>query len=120
MESHDLVSVRKGIDGQMGVKLRNKVNDFKIGILGLYLPPDSYKFGQDPEFFFNQASSVWDDFIDCDLLVGAGDLNARIKTDLDFLPDFDGHIPPRSNPDNVKNAHGGHFLTFLRGNRCVV
>ena len=54
-ETHALVSVVKGVDGQISVIIQNNANDFKIGILGLYLPPDNYIYGKKPEIFFNEA-----------------------------------------------------------------
>ena len=39
---------------------------------------------------------------------------------LDYLPDIDGNVPTRTNPDLKKNAHGGHFITFLKDNRSVI
>ena len=35
LDSQDVVSVVKGVDGQISVKLRNNLNDFTIGILPL-------------------------------------------------------------------------------------
>ena len=81
-----------------------------LGIFGLYLPPDSYIYGQDAEYFFNEASVIWNDLSDCDLLIGAGDLNARTKDLLDYLPEIDGSLPTRFNPDIVKNSHGNNFV----------
>ena len=52
LQTHNLVTVVKGIDGQMGIKLRNNENQMVIGVLGFYLSPDSYLYGQDPENFF--------------------------------------------------------------------
>ena len=105
LESHSVISIHKDKDGQLGIKLKCNLNDMLIGILGFYLSPDSYVYGQDPEGFFTDAASLWDDFSDCDLLIGSGDLNARISTELDIIPDIDGdHIPPRSNPDEKKNS----------------
>ena len=77
LKSHTILSVVKGIDGQIAVKLKCNISDLKVGILGLYLSPDSYKYGQESEDFFNQASVLWQSFSDCDLLIGGGDLNAR-------------------------------------------
>ena len=87
LESHRIVSIVNGIDGQLGIKLQHIRTELIVGIVGFYLSPDSYIFGQDPENFFNEAGNIWEEFIDCDLLIGSGDLNARIKTDLDYLPD---------------------------------
>ena len=110
-----------GCDGQIGIKLKNKFNDFIVGILALYLSPDNYKYGRDAEEFFNNATVIWQDLSDSDLLIGAGDVNSRTKMLLDYVPDVDGSlIPPRSNPDNVKNAHAESFLSFLKDNNSII
>ena len=69
---HTILSVVKGIDGQIAIKMKNDLNNLKIGILGLYLSPDSYVYGQEAEDFFNQASVLWQELLDCDLLIGGG------------------------------------------------
>ena len=76
---HSIVSFTKGIDGQISLKIKNNLNEFTIGILGLYLSPQNYIYGNDPETFFNEAAVLWDDLSDCDLRIGSGDLNARTK-----------------------------------------
>ena len=120
LESHVVIGVFKVIDGQLAVKLKNNLNDFLLGIAGFYLSPDSYIYGQDPENYFNEAAVIWDDLSDCDLVIGSGDFNARSQQLLDYLPDIDGNLPPRINPDLSKNAHGNHFLTFLKDNRSII
>ena len=120
LETHTIVGIFKGIDGQLGIKLQNTLNNFLIGVIGFYLSPDSYIYGQDPENFFNEASVIWEDFVDCDLVIGSGDLNSRTKQIIDYLPDIDGNLPERQNPDKTKNSHGNHFLTFLKDNRAVI
>ena len=67
--------------------------------------------------FMLEASAIWEDLSYCDLLVGGGDMNARIRNDDDYLLDVDEQVPPRCNPDETKNTHGGTFLTY---NRAVV
>ena len=120
-ESHTVVSIMKGVDGQISVKLKNNQNDFLIGILALYLPPDNYIYGKDPETFFNEAGVLWEDLFDCDLIIGGGDLNSRTKNMVEYLPDIDGSlIPPRNNPDQIKNSHGNSFITFLKENRSII
>ena len=52
LETHIIEGVFRGIDGQLGLKLKNKLNDSLLGIVGLYLPPDSYIYGQDADNFF--------------------------------------------------------------------
>ena len=120
-EFHTVVSVVNGVDGQISVKLKNNLNDFIIGILALYLPPDNYIYGKDPENFFIEAGVLWEDLFDCDLLIGGGDLNSRTKNMIDYLPDIDGNlIPPRNNPDQIKNSHADSFITFLKDNRSII
>ena len=115
------MSIFKGIDGQIAIKLKCNTTEVTVGILGLYLSPDSYRYGQDAEGFFNQASVIWQDLLDFDLVLGSGDVNSRTKEIADFIPDIDGKlIPPRFNPDNSKNAHAESFLTFLKDNRSII
>ena len=121
LESHTLLSIFKGIDGQIAIKIKCNLSEVIVGILGLYLSPDSYRYGQDPEGFFNQASVLWQDLSYCDMVLGSGDVNARTKEIDDFIPDIDGKlIPPRLNPDKSKNAHAESFLTFLKDNRSII
>ena len=53
LENHEVVAILKGIDGQLALKLKNTLNNFLLGIVALYLSPDSYLYGQDPENFYN-------------------------------------------------------------------
>ena len=110
-----------GIDGQLAIKIKSNISEITIGILGLYLSPDSYRYGQDAEGFFNHASALWQDLSDCDLVVGGGDINARTSDKVDYTPEIDGQlISKRYNPDKGKNAHAESFLTFLKDNRSVI
>ena len=118
LDNHIVVGTYKGVDGQLAIKIKDIENEFTMGILGLYLSPDSFHYGQDAESFFNHCAALCDDLGDCDLLVEAGDVNARTKQLLDYFPDIDGDlIPERFNPDETKNAHGDAFLTFLKNFR---
>ena len=58
LETHIVIGIFRGIDGQIGLKLKNTLNDFLLGVVGYYLSPDSYIYGQDPENFFNEASVI--------------------------------------------------------------
>ena len=121
LADHSVLGIMKAkSDGILGIKLQNRYNSFKIGIVANYLPPDNFHYGQDPEGYFNDLTSLWQDLCDCDLRVGGGDLNARTKQLEDFIPEVDGNLPLRSNPDNVKNSHGSSFVTFLKDNRSVI
>ena len=105
----------------VAIKMKCNISEIVIGILGLYLSPDSYRYGQDAEGFFNQASALWQDLSDCDLTIGGGDLNSRTGSMIDYIPEIDGQIiPKRTNPDKNKNAHANSFITFLKDNRSLI
>ena len=70
LECHTVLTVFKGIDGQIAIKIKCNKTEVIVGVLGLYLSPDSYRYGQDAEGFFNQASALWQDLSDCDLIIG--------------------------------------------------
>ena len=122
LDYHEILGIyENSIDGLIGLKLRNTYSDFFVGIVGMYLSPNNYRYGQDAEGFFNNAAVMWQDFLDSDLLIGAGDVNARTKELLDYIPEIDGDlIPKRNNPDAIKNSHGDCFLTFLKENRSLI
>ena len=42
LETHSIVSFYNGIDKQIAIKLKNTLNDSVIGVVGLYLSPNSY------------------------------------------------------------------------------
>ena len=121
LEYHTILGVYNGVDGQLAVKMQCNKSETKIGVLGLYLSPDSYRYGQDSEGFFDQASVLWEELSDCDLKIGGGDINARTRDMVDYIPEIDGgFIPKRNNPDKNKNAHADSFITFLKDNRAII
>ena len=120
--SHTVLSVIKGNqDGILGLKLKSHENDSLIGLITNYLPPDSFHYGKDPESYFLDNSVMYDELIDCDLLICGGDLNSRTKTMLDYIPDVDGqNFALRSNPDTDRNSHGDQFIQFLKDKRALI
>ena len=121
LKDHIVINVTKGIDGQISLKCKNIYNEFTVGILGLYLPPETYIYGKDPEAFFNEASVLFEELSDCDMRIGGGDLNARTREIEDFISDVDGNlIPARTNPDKCKNSHADSYIPFLKDNRSVI
>ena len=119
LDNHKVLSVYKN-DGLLGIKIENNETKITVGVVGNYLSPDNYHYGQDPEGFFNNLLSMWQDLSDCDIRIGGGDLNARTKELQDFIPEIDGNLPARTNPDNVKNSHGSSFITFLKDSRSII
>ena len=46
---------------------------------------------------------LWQQLSDCHLVIGGGDVTARTKDLLDFIPEVDGeNLPQGNNPDKVK------------------
>ena len=45
LHSHEIIGIFKGVDGQIAIKLKNVSNELRIGILGLYLSPDTFHYG---------------------------------------------------------------------------
>ena len=68
----------------------------------------------------NELFPQGENLSDCDLRIGGGDLNARTKDIIEYLPEVDGSLPVRTNMDKKKNSHGDCFLTFLRDNRALI
>ena len=121
LSNHVIVATYYGKqDGILAVKLRCTQNDALIGLLSNYLPPDSYRYGKDPESYFVDSSLVMSDLSDCDLIVAGGDLNARTRNDLDYIPDVDDVAKVRTNPDVDKNQHGNFFLQYLKDNCALI
>ena len=95
-----IAAINDKVDGQIGLKLKNVKNYLVVGIVSLYLSPGNYVYGRDAEGFFNNAAALWEDLSECDLLIGAGNVNSRTKDILDYIPDIDGGlVTPRSNLD---------------------
>ena len=119
--THKVLGLYKNYDGILGIKLQHRFTECTIGIMGNYLSPSNYHYGRDAEGYFNNCSVIWEIMSDCDLRIAAGDYNSRTNQALDYLPDIDGGlVPPRTNPDKLKNSHGDSFISFLKDNRTVI
>ena len=71
LDQLSIISIFNSNDGQLGIKFKNILNDFVIGLVGLYLSPSNYCYGQDAKGFFNNVAVLWQDLYDCDLLIEA-------------------------------------------------
>ena len=52
LQCHSIVSVIKGVDGQIAMKLKSNYTELLLGIIGFYLSPDTFRYGQESEEFF--------------------------------------------------------------------
>ena len=107
------------IDGLYIVSLNNRHNDVKLLLNPCYLPPENSPWGNDSEAFFNHLTSFLYSLDDIDLLICAGDFNARIGKKLDFIQDVDD-VPNRNVIDHTCNKNGEAFIDFLLSNKLCV
>ena len=64
LDQLSIISIYNSNDGQLGIKFKNILNDFVIGIVGLYSSPSNYRYGQDAGGFFNNVAVLWQDLYD--------------------------------------------------------
>ena len=107
---HDQVLVKYRIDelvhicdGQFGVILKHKNEDYKIGIIAGYISPGNSKYGRDPDEFFEYLTRFIYSYNDCDKMYVGGDYNARTGTLRDFIPDIDD-LADRTCIDTIKKS----------------
>ncbi len=102
------------------LKLVHKLTGFTLMLLGVYLPPETSVYSQDPDQFFESLVSFLYEHCNEDLTVLFGDINARISDKKDYIEGIDD-LPPRVDIDEGINDHGKSFLNFLiQTNMCVV
>ena len=81
-----------------------------------YLPPENSKFGRDATSFLNHISGILHRYETPDLVVIAGDMNARIGDKCDTIESLD-EVKTRVSIDNISNQHGNSLLEFLKETR---
>lgn len=85
----------------------------------MYLSPEQSSWGRDASSFYNHLLNLMYIYSDCDNIVLAGDVNAKIGSMNDFIPDID-QIPVRKVLDTSKNKHGEELVNFLvEANMCI-
>ena len=94
-------------------------NECRIVLCACYLSPETSTWGMDADLYFNHLSSVVQSLDEVDFIIGAGDLNARIGSKTDFIPDIDV-VCTRHIIDEISNKHGESFLEFLTDNQMSV
>ncbi len=102
------------------LQLTHRLTGFTLTLLGIYLPPETSVYSQDPDQFFESLVSFLYEQCNDDLIVLLGDINARISDKKDYIEGIDD-LPPRVNIDEGINDHGKSFINFLlQTNMCVV
>ena len=109
----------KHFDGILTMKLTSKENLKEIIITVCYLPPEGSERGRIADEFLNHLCSIVYTYINSELMVFCGDLNARISDMNDVIANIDD-VPSRQVKDSVKNRHGDLFIDFLRETKLCI
>ena len=109
----------KSVDGLMVLELQHKASEFKISLIGVYLPPENSIYGRNATAMFAHLISLVYSTIESDVTLICGDLNARIGDGLDYIESID-NVPPRTVIDKTKNNHGLSLLEFLNDVKMCV
>ncbi len=106
-------------DGQLGIILENKQNEYQIGIVVGYISPEGSKYGRDADEFYDCLTRFIYAYNNCDHIVLGGDYNARLGQLCDYIPDIDD-IPTRTPIDPTKNKHGECLIDFCKDVRYAI
>ena len=67
----------------------HKQSDYKIILISAYLPPENSKWGRDATSFFSHVTNEMYRYENVDLILLAGDMNARIGKLHDYIETVD-------------------------------
>ena len=86
----------------------------------MYLPPENSPWGRDATGFMSHVLSLIYTLCKFDAVYLVGDVNSRVGTKLDFIPNID-NVSNRKVVDNTSNKHGEVLLDFLLESKmCIV
>ncbi len=109
----------KSFSSIIAIDLKHIENDFKLSIIGAYLPPDNSNYGRDSTAFFAQLISLVYSTMNSDLTILCGDFNARTSDQLDYIPNVDDLLQ-RKCLDKTKNNHGESLIDFLKDTKMCI
>ena len=118
----EIDTVDKSFEGILGVQFSNKHTDYKFIMFSCYLPPEGYSRGHDGSSFYQHLLNLTYLYADVDAMYIVGDLNSRIGSDDDHIPELDD-IPVRVPLDihGKVNKHGECLLDFLKDTKmCII
>ena len=99
-------------DGLIGIRLMSRNVNQSILVLSCYLPPEGSPWANTTLFFSNLTKQVYEMKED-DMIILAGDFNARIGGNEDFIGTLD-NVNPRVIIDTRTNSYGDILLDFLK------
>ncbi len=114
------VVVDKEYDGILAVKFNSKDSDYSFIVIALYLPPEQSTWGRDGAGFYAHVLKLIYEHSYCDSILLAGDLNSKMGTAQDYIPEVDDNIQPRDILDKNRNKHGQELVDFLIESKMCV
>ena len=111
--------VDKSRDGILALTMKHKQTDYSYLLIGAYLPPAQSTWGRDAIGFYAHIMNLLYVYNECDMVILTGDLNSRIGSECDYIPEIDD-INSRTVLDKTKNKHGTVLLDFLMDAKMCV
>ena len=111
--------VDKAYDGILAVKFDCKLSDFCFLLVAMYLPPEQSSWGRDASGFYSHLLGLVYEYESCDNVILAGDLNSKLGSAQDFIPEID-NVNARTILDVTSNRHGKELLDFLIESKMCV
>jgi exonuclease III len=107
-------------DGILSLCLTDKTTTKQISITVCYLPPEGSQYGRDTQNFYDHLLQNVYNAADCDMIIMGGDLNGRIGTNMDYIPEVDV-VAGRKPLDLNSNRHGDALIEFLKESKqCIL
>ena len=110
--NYNIKIIDKAVDGILAISFQNKHNDSSFIIISVYLPPEGSPYA-DTEIFFSHLISLIYIHGYVDSIFICGDVNARLGTEQDYIPNIDNLIERRA-IDDIKNSYGDCLIEFLK------
>ena len=107
-------------EGILILELCNKSSHFKICLYVVYLPPERSIRGRNSDSFFEYLLSKSYLYIDHDLNIVCGDLNARVADKIDYALNVDDTVSDRTCIDTGYNKHGESLLEFCKDSKFLI
>ena len=113
------ISQDKSYDGVLALTFKHKRSCFRFMIINVYLPPCNSVYGRNATEFMSHILSLIYLYADFDAIYLVGDLNARIGSLSDYVPNVDT-VQNRTVIDKVHNKHGEVLIDFLLESTMVI
>ncbi len=121
LNNYEFRVIEKSYEGIFAIELVHKITNIRVLLIACYLPPESSPYGRNVDGFMAHIEQLCYSYsAECDYIMFAGDMNARIGTMRDIETDIDMSLPDRKPLDNVSNSHGHSFIQLLKDCKMCV